>query len=135
MGPKIAFRIGPISVAWYGIIIVLSALVAAYVAQFEAKRRGDDPEHVWNAFLWCLIFGIVGARIYHIFSSLDYYLRNPLQMLNMRAGGLGIIGAVLGERWGSGSIPGGPSCAFCIGPISPCPACCWPRPSAAGAIS
>lgn len=99
-GPKIAFRIGPISIAWYGIILVASTLVAAYVAQHEAKRRGDDPEHVWNAFLLCLLFGVIGARLYHVISSLDYYIRYPLQIFNTRAGGLGIFGAVIGGAFG-----------------------------------
>ena len=95
-GVRIAFRIGPIAVAWYGILIVGSALVAALLSEREAKRRGDDPEHIWNALLWCLILGMVGARLYHIISSLDYYLQNPMQMFNTRAGGLAIYGAVVG---------------------------------------
>lgn len=99
-GPKIAFRIGPLSVAWYGIIIVFAALVAAYVAEHEAKRRGDNPDHVWNAFFLCLLFGIVGARLYHVIDKLDYYMRYPLEIFNTRAGGLGIIGAVIGGAFG-----------------------------------
>jgi phosphatidylglycerol:prolipoprotein diacylglycerol transferase len=99
-GPKIAFRVGPISVAWYGIIIVIAALVAGYVAQYEAKRHDDDPDHVWNGFLLCIIFGLIGARLYHVISSLDYYLQHPWQIFNTRAGGLGIIGAVIGGAFG-----------------------------------
>ncbi len=99
-GPKIAFRIGPLAIAWYGIILVFAAIVAAYVAEREAKRRGDDPEHVWNAFLLCLLFGVIGARLYHVISSLDYYIQHPMQILNTRAGGLGIIGAVIGGAIG-----------------------------------
>ncbi len=93
---RIAFRIGPVAVAWYGILIVGSALVAAALAEREAKRRGDDPEHIWNALIWCLLLGMIGARVYHIVSSLDYYLQNPMQMFNTRAGGLAIYGAVAG---------------------------------------
>ena len=44
----IAFRIGPLAVHWYGLLIVTGAVLAAVVATFEAKRRGEDPEHVWN---------------------------------------------------------------------------------------
>lgn len=95
-GVRIAFRIGPFAIAWYGIIIIASAIVAAFVAERKARRRGDDPEHVWNALLYCLILGVIGARVYHIVSSLDYYLHNPMQMFNTRAGGLGIYGAVAG---------------------------------------
>jgi phosphatidylglycerol:prolipoprotein diacylglycerol transferase len=99
-GPKIAFRIGPISVAWYGILIVAGALLAALLAEHEAKRRGDNPEHIWNGLILCLILGMVGARAYHVISSLDYYVQYPLEMFNMRRGGLAIYGAVAGGALG-----------------------------------
>lgn len=88
---------------WYGILIVAGALTGAFVATREAKRRGIDPDHVWNGLLAVLILGVIGARLYHVISSptgtnigLDYYLQNPLEMLNFRQGGLGIYGAVAG---------------------------------------
>lgn len=95
-GPRIAFRIGPISVAWYGIFIISSAMLGAFMAEREAKRRGDNPEHVWNALLLCLILGMIGARLYHVVSSLDYYRQYPMEIFNTRSGGLAIYGAVVG---------------------------------------
>jgi phosphatidylglycerol:prolipoprotein diacylglycerol transferase len=95
-GPRIALRIGPIAIAWYGIIIVGSAMVGAFLAEREAKRRGDNPEHVWNGLLLCLVLGLIGARLYHVVSSLDYYRQYPLEILNTRHGGLAIYGAVAG---------------------------------------
>ncbi|MFQ5813179.1 MAG: prolipoprotein diacylglyceryl transferase [Anaerolineae bacterium] len=99
----IAFHLGPLPVHWYGIIIVVATLVGAYVANLEAKRRGLDPDHVWNALLLCLILGIIGARLYHVFSSprggmagWDYYRQNPIAILQIWHGGLGIYGAVAG---------------------------------------
>jgi phosphatidylglycerol:prolipoprotein diacylglycerol transferase len=88
---------------WYGILIVAGALVGAFVATREAKRRGVDPDHVWNALLVALILGVIGARLYHVISSpagtnigFQYYLENPVEILNFRQGGLGIYGAVAG---------------------------------------
>lgn len=88
---------------WYGILIVSGALAGAYVASLEAKRRGIDPDHVWNGLLFALIFGVIGARLYHVVSSprgtnvgFDYYMANPMEILNFRQGGLGIYGAVAG---------------------------------------
>ncbi len=95
-GPRIAFRIGPLSVSWYGILIVSSAIVAAFLAEHEAKRRGDNPDHVWNALLLCLILGMVGARVYHVISAFDYYRQYPMEIFHTRAGGLAIYGAVVG---------------------------------------
>lgn len=107
MEPPVAFRLGPLAVHWYGIIIVTSVLVAAYIANLEAKRRGQDPDHVWNALLLCLVLGIIGARLYHVFSSprggmvgWDYYRKNPLAILQVWHGGLAIYGAVAGGLLG-----------------------------------
>jgi len=103
MEPPIAFRLGPFAVHWYGIIIVTAVLVAAYVASLEARRRGQDPDHAWNALLLCLVLGIIGARLYHVFSSprggmmgWNYYRQNPIAILQIWHGGLGIYGAVAG---------------------------------------
>jgi len=111
------FNIGPLAVHWYGIIIVVGALAGAYAATFEAKRRGEDPEHVWNALVWCLVAGILGARLYHVLSSPQgttigfryYFVTNPFDTITIFGrsipfptalmiwnGGLGIFGAIAG---------------------------------------
>lgn len=97
------FNGGTFPIYWYGILIVSGALVGSYVATLEAKRRGIDSDHVWNALLLCLIFGVIGARLYHVISSptgtnigFAYYAQNPMEILNFRQGGLGIYGAVVG---------------------------------------
>ena len=100
---RIAFTIGPVSVYWYGIIIVSAAMVGAWVATIEAKRRGMDADEVWNGLIVALIMGIIGARLYHVFSSpaggsggWSYYSENPLAILKIWEGGLGIYGAIIG---------------------------------------
>ncbi len=77
----------------------------------DAPWRVWDPGHVWNGIVWCLILAVIGARLYHILtpspsmaavgihSPLDYF-RNPEQMLNLRAGGLGIYGGLAGGLLG-----------------------------------
>lgn len=99
----VAFRIGPLAVHWYGIFIVTGALAAAFVAQSEAKRRGHNPNHVWDALALCLLFGIVGARLYHVLTpppsmgvDIGYYFRNPKEIFTPGMAGLGIYGAVAG---------------------------------------
>jgi phosphatidylglycerol:prolipoprotein diacylglycerol transferase len=95
---------------WYGIIIVLGAIAGAFLASVEAKRKGIDPDHVWNALLFALLFGVLGARLYHVLSDwaqgdpLGYFSRdfmtNLWNILNPRSGGLGIFGAALGGLFG-----------------------------------
>lgn len=101
----VAFSIGPFTVHWYGLLIVGGAVLAAWVSTFEARRRGEDPEHVWGLLTWLLIFGIIGARLYHVFSDpvdglgWSYYRENPIDIINFWSGGfrgLGIYGGIIG---------------------------------------
>jgi len=102
----VAFRIGPLAIHWYGLLIVTGAVLAAVISTYEARRRGEDPEHVWNVLTYCLILGIIGARLYHVFSSprggfvgWEYYREHPIEIIAFWRGGfrgLGIYGAVAG---------------------------------------
>jgi len=108
------FYIGPIFIYFYGIILMLGAVAATYLAEREARRRGLNGELVWDVLIWVLIAGIIGARIWHILTpppsmmvlnEATGQLENPyfaggvpriLDMLWIRNGGLGIPGAVIG---------------------------------------
>jgi phosphatidylglycerol:prolipoprotein diacylglycerol transferase len=103
---RAGIQLGPIFIHFYGIIIMLGALAAAWLASKQAKRRGENGELVWDALPWLLVAGIIGARIWHILTPSDsmvsmgittaYYFSHPLDMIDIRRGGLGIPGAVIG---------------------------------------
>ena len=92
--------------AYYGIIITFGALVAAYLATREARRRGQNSDLVWDGLIWLLLGGIIGARLWHVFTPTPslvaegkdtwFYLSHPLDLIWTRPGGLGIPGAVIG---------------------------------------
>jgi phosphatidylglycerol:prolipoprotein diacylglycerol transferase len=100
------FYVGPIYIRFYGIILMLGALAAAFLAEREARRRNLNSEFVWDALIWVLIGGVIGARLWHVFTpppsmiaagfTTQYYLTHPLDLINTRAGGLGIPGAIIG---------------------------------------
>lgn len=105
---------------FYALIIILGAFAAGYLATLLAKRRGHDPETVWDALFWILLAGIVGARLWHILTPPDsmvqagynaayYFNLNhwvPVDILSFTVylpaalatpnGGLGIPGAIMG---------------------------------------
>jgi phosphatidylglycerol:prolipoprotein diacylglycerol transferase len=96
-----------LQIRYYGIIIVVAMLVAAYVASRLAKRAGMDPEHVWGGLTWAIIPAIVGARLWFILfppASLGkdtaWFLTNFFDLregaIAIWSGGLSIFGAVLG---------------------------------------
>ena len=91
---------------FYGILIMLGVIAAAFLGQAEARRRGINPDYIWDALFWVVLAGIVGARLWHVFTpppsmvaqgiTTKWYLTHPLDMLNIRNGGLGIPGAIIG---------------------------------------
>ena len=82
-------------IAFYGIIIGIGMLAGIWIAQSDAKRRGQDPELYLDFALYAIIFSIIGARTYYVIFEWDYYKENLLQVFNLRAGGLAIYGGVI----------------------------------------
>jgi phosphatidylglycerol:prolipoprotein diacylglycerol transferase len=103
---QFGIHLGPLYLRYYGLILVTGAFVAGYLASVEAGRRGKNPDHVWDGIIWALIGGIVGARLWHIFTpppsmvaqglTTQFYLTHPLDAINTMQGGLGLPGAVAG---------------------------------------
>lgn len=83
-------------IAFYGIIIGIGILAGIYVAQADAKRRGQDPEIYLDFALYAIVCSIIGARIYYVVFEWDMYKDNLLQVFNLRGGGLAIYGGVIG---------------------------------------
>jgi len=97
------FNIGPIPVRFYGIILMIGAVAGTFLAQRESKKRGYDADVVWDIFMYLLVGGIVGARIWHVLTpspstgiTTGWYLSHPLDALALWKGGLGIPGAIIG---------------------------------------
>ncbi len=103
-----------LEVRWYGVLIMLGALAAVLVSAWGAKRKGINPNTAWDMLPWLLIAGIIGARLWHVFTpgtallqewyqtgltaypTQNYYFVNPIAMLEIWKGGLGIPGAIMG---------------------------------------
>lgn len=100
------FTIGPLTIHFYGIIIMLGVLMAAWLSSKLAVKHGQNPDLVWDVLPWVLITGIIGARIWHILTpseaqvaygwTTEHYLTHPLDAIATWNGGMGIPGAVIG---------------------------------------
>lgn len=92
----IAFYVFGKPVYWYGIIIALGVLVGIYLATRYAKKLGYDEELIIDFCLWAIPISIIGARLYYVVFSWEYYSKNPGDMVKIWEGGLAIFGAVIG---------------------------------------
>jgi phosphatidylglycerol---prolipoprotein diacylglyceryl transferase len=84
---------------WYGVLVMLGVMAAAWIAEREYTHRGENGEHIWNSLIWALPVGVVGARLWYVANATlggnSYYMDNPGQILNIPAGGLHFYGGLL----------------------------------------
>jgi len=93
----VAVQIGPLSIRWYGIIIVTAIMIAIWLATRLAQQRGLDVNFVPDLAMVVVPAGILGARLYEVFIlQWPYYREHPGEILAIWKGGLAIHGAVLG---------------------------------------
>lgn len=90
------FNIGGFEIKYYGIMIALGFLFGMIVAYQAAKHTKDfDPELVFDYLIWMVIPAIVGARLYYVIFSWDYYGKHLGEIFAIRNGGLAIYGGIL----------------------------------------
>lgn len=104
------YSLGPLTFRLNGLLLVLGLAVGALLAAYQAKRRGYEPETIYYLFLPVLIWGTIGARIWHIFTpplssvqlglTTGHYLTHFLDALAVWVGGYGIPGAWIGGSIG-----------------------------------
>ncbi len=94
---KILFDVFGFPIYFFGVMIALGLLAGILVAYMEVKRKGLETERVFDLAIYGLIFAIVGARLFYImFYDLSYYIKNPVDILLIREGGLSIHGGLIG---------------------------------------
>lgn len=90
------FRLGPFSLNWYALAIVLGIAAGVFVAAREAKRKGISKDEIYSFALWAVVVGIIGTRLFHVIDKINYYWANPEAIFRFWEGGLAIWGAVAG---------------------------------------
>ncbi len=83
-------------IRWYALILLTGILVALTVGIREAKRTGEDPEHVYNMVLWALPIAIICARLYYVVFSFSAYRENLWSVFYIWEGGIAIYGGIIG---------------------------------------
>lgn len=103
---RVAFRIGSVEVAWYGILIVLGMLTGLLIVLSQCKRINLNFDDAVEFFLWVIPLAVVMARLLYVmvrpeeyFNSADWKENSTDAFVNMIAiwdGGITIIGGILG---------------------------------------
>lgn len=92
---RVALDLGFIQIYWYSIFIFLGVFFGSFIILREAKRQKINEDFIVNLIFYGVIFGLIGARLYYVIFNLDYYLKYPIEILEVWNGGLAIHGGIL----------------------------------------
>ncbi|MDF2420350.1 prolipoprotein diacylglyceryl transferase [Trueperella pyogenes] len=90
-------ELGPLTIHFYALFILTGIFVAWQIGDRRYTRWGGPKDVSLDVAVWAVLFGIVGARIYHVITTPDPYWGphgDPLKALRIWEGGLGIWGGI-----------------------------------------
>lgn len=93
---RTAFTVFGQDIYWYGIFIGLGVILGVLLALHEAKRTGQNPDTYLDFIIYAMIIAIIGARLYYVIFSWDFYSQHPEKIFAIREGGLAIYGGIIG---------------------------------------
>ncbi len=87
------------AVRWYGVIVMIGIIAGSLIVERELKRRGEKSDRIWDALIWVVPIGVIGARLWYVFNAAlggnSSYFQNPASILRIWEGGLHIFGGFL----------------------------------------
>jgi phosphatidylglycerol---prolipoprotein diacylglyceryl transferase len=97
------FKLGPLTVYSYGVLLAASYLLGLRLAMTRAKRWGLDANRVLDLGIYIIIAALIGAKLMLLFVDFDQFRRSPWELLALaRSGGVfygGLIIAVAVAFW------------------------------------
>jgi prolipoprotein diacylglyceryl transferase len=87
----------------YALAILAGIIVALFITNQRLTKRGGEPWIIIDVSLWGIALGIVGARLWHVFTHPDDYFgagKDLIKILYVWEGGVAIFGTLLGGALG-----------------------------------
>ena len=88
----VLFTIGNFPVHAYGVFIAIGFLLCVRISKIEAIRQGIDGEKIVDLGFWCLLVGMLGARILFVITRWSYFKEYPNEIWHVWEGGLVFYG-------------------------------------------
>src|SRR5690625_332907 len=105
--PTDRFDIGPVKIHIYALCIILGGVLAFWLGGKRWAARGGKSEQMYDVGLWAVLFGIIGARLYHVITVPYEYFGpgyegsgDPWTIFAIWEGGIAIWGAIGGGALG-----------------------------------
>ena len=92
----IAFTIGNINIYWYAVIMVSAFLIGILFCKKDDGKYNTKFEDILDILLIVIPISIICARLYYVLFNLKFFIQNPIDIFNIRNGGLAIYGGIIG---------------------------------------
>ncbi len=86
---------GPLTIYSYGAMVALAFFVFMSLTLKRAEIEGINKDKLLDLGLILLVSGIIGARLFFVFSNLDFFISNPIEVIMLQHGGLVFYGGFL----------------------------------------
>ncbi len=93
---RIAFSVGNIEIYWYAILISIAFIIAIFALKNDSKKYRIEYDIILKLLIIMIPVSIIFARLYYVIFNLEYYMNKPLEIINIRNGGLAIYGGIIG---------------------------------------
>lgn len=92
----ILFKIGPITIHTYGLMIACAFLAGIWLMSHQGKKEGLNPQLIQDLGFYLLLGAIVGSRLLFVAINYEQYLSEPWKIVYVWEGGLVFYGGLIG---------------------------------------
>src|SRR4030065_169870 len=90
----ILFKIGPLTIHTYGVMIALGFIAAITLAIHLGRKEGIAKEKILDIGFYILLSAIIGSRLFFVIIEYEYFIKNPSDILKIWEGGLVFYGGL-----------------------------------------
>ena len=87
---------GPFLLSWHGFFTFVAVAAAVILTVRWGRKEGLDGDAILSVAVWCIIGGIIGARVLHVVDFWNIYSAEPVRIFTVWQGGIAIFGAIIG---------------------------------------
>lgn len=93
---EVAFYINSFPIYFYGVVLAFAVFVGFFTAyKLYNHYFKDDASIILDISPLLIITGVMGARLYYCLTNYAYYMSKPIEIFNIRQGGLSVHGMII----------------------------------------
>ena len=93
---NIAFSIFGIEIYWYAILMVSAIIIGIFILKKRDGLYEIKFSDVIDLLVYLIPISVISARLYYVIFNPKVFMGDPLQILNLRTGGMAIYGGIIG---------------------------------------